>query len=57
MNNKIIDAKFIEDVEDIVTRIMDDIIDGSDPDDIMGELDELLGLVGSKKSSGELNSY
>lgn len=57
MNNQVIDESFIEKVEDIVTSIMDDIVDGNDPEDIMEELDGLLVLVGSKKTSEELTPY
>ena len=57
MNNQVIDESFIEKVEDIVMSIMDDIVDGNDPEDIMEELDRLLVLVGSKKTSEELTPY
>lgn len=57
MNNALITPKLIEEVEQIVSNIMDDIIDGSGPDDIMAEMDDLLRLVGSKKVSEDLSSY
>ena len=47
----------IEAVEDQVMKIMDDLVDGNDTEDIMEELDVNLTIVGSRKTSEELTPY
>lgn len=44
----------VDAVEDAVQRVMDQIIDGLDPDSIMRTLDRILKTVGSKKTAKEL---
>jgi hypothetical protein len=54
MNNKVITAELIESVESYVESILDDIVDGNDPDSMMSSLDLILDAVGSKKDCEEL---
>ena len=57
MNSTVMTEERVEQIEKRVERIMDDIVDGNGPEDIMEELDGILKIVGSTKTAEELTPY